>query len=284
MCLIVIAWHAHRDYPLIVAANRDEFFRRPTLPADWWKDAPHLLAGRDQQRGGTWLGVTRQGQFAAVTNYREPPSGPPAAESRGELVGNFLRGNVPPFYYLHEIAGRRANYDGFNLLVADGEQLWFLGKREQAPRELKPGIYGMSNGDLDARWPKVIKGKRAMEGVMQVSGGFALTARARERKRRKTITHALFTLLANRLPAADGDLPDTGIGLEWERMLSPIFVHADGYGTRSSTVVLADHRGIVHFHERSFGADGSLSGESLRDFQVQADAPRALDGTYPVRG
>jgi uncharacterized protein with NRDE domain len=267
MCLIVIAWKTHRDFPLIVAANRDEFFKRPTRAADWWEDAPDLLAGRDLLRGGTWLGVTRQGRFAAVTNFREPSSGPPAPESRGELVGNYLHGDVPPAYFLHDVCTRRRNYDGFNLLVADRESLWFLGKSEPGPRELAPGIHGMSNGDLDAPWPKVQKGKRAMQGVLELGRGFGFSARQSERRQRKAIHRTLFALLAHRVPAADGDLPDTGIGLEWERALSPVFVHADGYGTRSSTIVLVSRNGGVWFHERSFGADGRPAGDSVHEFQ-----------------
>jgi uncharacterized protein with NRDE domain len=263
MCLIVIAWRAHRDYPLIIAANRDEFFRRPTEAAGWWQDAPDLLAGRDRQRGGTWLGVTKRGRIAMVTNYREPPSGPPAPQSRGALVGDYLRGEIPAAECLREIAGRRAAYDGFNLIAGDGGALWFLGRREPAPRELAPGVHGMSNGDLDAPWPKVVKGKETLAAVLDCSESTAAGERA------EFLRKALFSLLADRSPAREGDLPDTGIGLEWERTLSPIFVHADGYGTRSSTVVLVDRQGIVQFHERSFDALGRPAGDSVHEFRVQ---------------
>jgi uncharacterized protein with NRDE domain len=286
MCLIVIAWRVHRDYPLIIAANRDEFFERPTEPAHWWRDAPHLLAGRDTLRGGTWFGITKQGRIAMVTNYREPTSGPRAPESRGALVGDFLKGEAKASDYLRDIAGRRANYDGFNLIAGDREALWFLGKREPGPRELNAGIHGMSNGDLDAPWPKVLKGKVTLKDLMDSFEGSPLPSREREpteirsgatrssppplrgrdREGGESITESLFKMLADRAPAPDAELPDTGIGRELERKLSPIFVHLDGYGTRCSTVLTLDRGGRIHFRERSFGSDGRAAGDSTHEF------------------
>jgi uncharacterized protein with NRDE domain len=266
MCLIVIAWRVHRDYPLIVAANRDEFFERPTEPAHWWRDAPNLLAGRDTLRGGTWFGITKQGRIAMVTNYREPPSGPRAPESRGALVGDFLKGEAKASHYLRDIAGRRANYDGFNLIAGDRDSLWFLGKREPGPRELNGGIHGMSNGDLDAPWPKVLKGKSTLEGLLSVTGSSPPPGGGRVREGGEVLVKELFSMLADRTPAPDAELPDTGVGRELERKLSPIFVHLDGYGTRSSTVLTLDHGGRIHFHERSFGPDGRAAGDSTHEF------------------
>jgi len=264
MCLIVVAWRAHRDYPLIVAANRDEFFARPTLPAHWWTETPDLLAGRDERRGGTWFGVTKHGRIAMVTNYREPPSGPPAPQSRGALVGEFLKTDVAAPDYQRQIAERRAEYDGFNLIAGDRDSLWFLGKREPAPRELGAGIHGMSNGDLDAPWPKVLKGKRALQDCLERAG----VSPRPSGERGNVLIDSLFSMLADRLPAAVGDLPDTGVGRDLEHKLSPVFVHLDGYGTRSSTVVLLDRHGLLHFHERSFDATGNPAGDSAHTFQL----------------
>lgn len=268
MCLIVIAWHAHRDFPLIVAANRDEFFQRPTESAHWWQDAPGLLAGRDTLRGGTWLGVTKQGRVAMVTNYREPPTGPRAPESRGALVGDYLRGDMPAADYLHDITTRRANFDGFNLIAGDRGELWFLGKREPGPRALGAGIHGMSNGDLDAPWPKVLKGNLVMRHLLVSVEGSPPPERGRPREGVEALSNELFSMLADRTPAAGADLPDTGVGRELEQKLSPIFVRMDGYGTRSSTVVVINRNGDVHFQERSFGDDGRPSGDATYEFRL----------------
>ena len=152
MCLIVLAWRQHREYPLLLAANRDEFHRRPAAPADFWPQQPALLAGRDLEAGGTWLGISRSGRFAAVTNIRDPDAQGSAPRSRGELTRDFLAGAAPPAAYLDAVAARRGDYLGFNLLLGDSEALWYLhggGASWAAPRRLAPGIHGLSNAALD---------------------------------------------------------------------------------------------------------------------------------------
>ncbi len=164
MCLIVLAWHAHPDFPLIVAANRDEFHRRPAAPAAFWEDQPSILAGRDLEAKGTWMGVSRGGRFAAVTNYRGGTE-PRAVESRGALVTRFLEGDAPPERYMKEAKGKAALYSGFNLLATDGKELWWYSNRDGAPRRLDPGTYGLGNTLLDA--PEVENAKRGFEAAIR---------------------------------------------------------------------------------------------------------------------
>jgi uncharacterized protein with NRDE domain len=247
MCLILLAHRVHPEYPLVFAANRDEFYARPTAPAAWWEDAPELLAGRDLQAGGTWMGVTRSGRWAAVTNYRDLPSERTGVRSRGELVSEFLRGHETPEAFLREIAERAAEYNGFNLLVADREQLWYFSNRGDEPRKLGPGVYGLSNHLLDTPWPKVMRGKQALSALLADGPAPA----------------PLFEILVDADPAPEAELPDTGVGQEWERALSSLFIATPTYGTRASTVLLIDAGGVATFVERSFAA-GAQRGEEVR--------------------
>ncbi|HEV2148447.1 MAG TPA: NRDE family protein [Longimicrobiaceae bacterium] len=240
MCLILLALDARPDYPLVVAANRDEFYTRPTAPAGWWDDAPGVLAGRDLRGGGTWMGVSRGGRFAAVTNYRDTLPVSPDAPSRGHLVGGFLRGGEAPEAYLRALEGRAGEYAGFNLLVGEGGRLWYFGNRGgEPPRELVPGVYGVSNALLDTPWPKVERGKAGLRAIL--GGGGPVDP------------EALFRLLWDAEPAADPLLPDTGVGIELERVLSSPFIRSPEYGTRASTVLLAG-RGAVTLVERGMAA------------------------------
>jgi len=237
MCTLLLAWQVDPARPLIVAANRDEFRARPSAVAHFWPEAPQLLAGRDLLAGGTWLGVTRQGRFAALTNVREPAvAAPPGAPSRGRLVLDFLRGAAPPADYL---AGLDAGaYAGFNLVVGDVDALWYLGNRCGEPRPLTPGVHGLSNAGLDTPWPKVRRG-RARLGELAGAG-------------RATPT-ALLALLADERAADDVELPDTGVGLALERLLSPLFIAGAAYGTCSSTALVFHADGRVEFRERTTG-------------------------------
>ena len=235
MCTLLVAWHAHPELALVVAANRDEAYDRATERARFWSDAPDLLAGRDLVAGGTWLGVTRGGRFAAITNVREPGRGAPAlARSRGELVAGFLRGTAEPEAWLAGVALDR--YAGFNLLVGDRSSLWYLSNRRGRPEQVTPGVHGVSNARLDTPWPKVVRGKAGLAAL--VAGGSPALA-------------DLQALLADRAIAADAELPDTGIGLLGERMLAPLFIETPIYGTCSSTVVVVDRAGRVAFSERT---------------------------------
>ena len=237
MCLIFLAWRRHPDYRLVVAANRDEFYARPTAPAGYWPEAPDVLAGRDLEGGGTWLGVTRTGRFAALTNYRRGDDGHiPDAPTRGRLVSDFLLSESSPGEYLQSLVEQAGTYNGFNLLVGDGESLHWFSNRGGEPLILEPGIYAVSNNLLDTPWPKVVRGKDGFQRLL---------------KARDIDPSAIFDLLADRQFAADEALPDTGIGLTRERKLSPIFIAAGDYGTRSSTVLLIEGTGDVTFHERT---------------------------------
>jgi len=239
MCLILVAWRTHPDYPLVVAANRDEFFARPTAAAAFWTDAPQVLAGRDLEAGGTWMGVTRTGRFAALTNFRDPAQTRSDAPSRGSLVADFLAGEESPGDYLRRIEefGRQCN--GYNLLVADGTCLWWASNVAGESRALEPGVYGVSNHLLDTPWPKVGAGKTALKQ--------ALDGLPDDR--------ALFSLLLDDGVHPDEKLPKTGVPLEWERLLSSAFVKSPGYGTRSSTVLCVDRNGWVGFDEQTWLPD-----------------------------
>ncbi|HEX6748721.1 MAG TPA: NRDE family protein [Longimicrobium sp.] len=237
MCLVLLAWDSHPEYRLVVGANRDEFYARPTAPADWWQDAPHVLAGRDLRDGGTWMGVTRTGRFAAVTNFREPQAYRVGAPSRGFLVANFLISRAPTLGYAAGLMPIAPTFNGFNLLLFDGATLAWFSNRAAGARTLPPGVYGLSNHLLDTPWPKVVSGKADLRD--------ALAGPADEMEAR------LFASLARRDPASDTDLPSTGIEPERERALSSAFIATPEYGTRCSTVLLLGRDGEVSLTERT---------------------------------
>jgi uncharacterized protein with NRDE domain len=234
--LIFVAWRQHPTYRLVVAANRDEYYARPTAPAAFWDEAPGVLAGRDLKAGGTWLGVSRDGRFAALTNFRRGDVVRRDAPSRGHLVSDYLRSRSKPDEYLEMLAPRAADYDGFNLLVGNLDQLYWFSNVGADARELEPGVYGIANRLLDTPWPKVVRGKAVFTELIREP---------------HVNVDAMFDLLADRQLADDADLPDTGIGLERERALSPLFIATSDYGTRSSTVVLVDRTGNTTLHERT---------------------------------
>jgi uncharacterized protein with NRDE domain len=247
MCLILAALDAHPDYALVVAANRDEFYDRPTAPAAFWSEHPRILGGRDLRAGGTWLGVDGSGRFAAVTNYRQGEREPPAPRSRGLLVSDYLSSDVDAGGYVARVEREGAEYNGFNLLAGGAGELHWLSNREGRRRRLGPGIYGLSNHLLDTPWPKVTAGKSALTALL---GG-----------READLVSRLFDLLSDKTQVPDDALPRTGIGLAWERLLSSAFIASAEYGTRSSTVVLIGSDGAVTFAERSFGPNGVPAGE-----------------------
>ena len=251
MCLILLAWQTHPDYPLVVAANRDEFFVRPSAPAAFWTEAPDILAGRDLQAGGTWLGVTRGRRFAALTNFRDGGKQGSDAPSRGALVADFLAGECDPEAYLEVLSKRGADYNGFNLFVGDDRRLGYYSNREPGPRWLAPGIYGLSNHLLDTPWPKLSATKAAFADAL---------AQLPE-------STPFLQLLADREIVADAQLPETGVPLEWERILSAVFVTSPDYGTRASTLLTMERTGRVTLLERSFGRDATPLGEVTERFQ-----------------
>ncbi len=242
MCLIALAWKAHPHWPLVVAANRDEWRDRPAEPAHWWPEHPNLLAGRDLQAGGTWMGVTRSGRFAAVTNFRDPSDRRSTALSRGTLVTDFLLSTDSPRDFLASLASRAAQYNGFNLLAGDREQLWYFGSREAEPRPVEAGVHGLSNHLLDEPWPKVRRAREAMSQALAENDP----------------APRLFAMLCDGEGAADAELPDTGVGLDWERRLAPAMITGADYGSRASTVLASSADGEVCFEERSLDALGHV--------------------------
>ena len=237
MCLILFAYKVHPSYNLILAANRDEFYERPSSPADFREDAPQVLAGRDLQEGGTWMGIDRAGRFAAITNYRDPASWKNIAPSRGGLVSSYLCGNQSPDEYSDKISRQAQLYNGYNLILGDRHDLLAYSNRGEK-QKLKPGIYGLSNHLLNTPWPKVSRGKKLLKAVLDKKGA--------------ELEDALFAVLADRKLPADSKLPDTGIGVEWERVLSSIFIASPIYGTRSSTILLIGKNGRVKFVEKVY--------------------------------
>lgn len=237
MCLILFAYDRHPEYELVLLANRDEFFHRPTRQAGFWEDEPRILAGRDLKEGGTWLGVRPSGRLAAVTNVREPGRTVDAAESRGSLVKDFLASGMSSAAYAADVETRGDRFNGFNLLLWDGSDLSYVTNRPDArARSVAPGIHGLSNADLDTAWPKVESGKRELENVLKEG------AIAAER---------LLDILRDDARAPDEKLPDTGVGLDLERVLSSRFIRSPDYGTRSSTVVLIERSGRIVFIEQT---------------------------------
>lgn len=239
MCVIYLAIDHVPDHPLVLIANRDEFYDRPTAAAAFWEDDPNIYGGRDLKGGGTWLGVTRDGRFAAVTNYRDPGA-PTGARSRGELVADFLRSKSEAEEYLCQVAARSEEYSGFNLFVGEiGErhEVFYYSNRGGAVKKLPSGIYGLSNHLLDTPWPKVESGKTRFAELLEAG----LPANEK-----------LFELLADGSLAADGDLPSTGVPAEIEKALSAIFIRIPGYGTRSSSVLIFESSGVWRLDERVF--------------------------------
>ena len=250
MCLILFSYKLHPDYRLILAANRDEFYDRPTASLDYWSDHPDVLAGRDLKGNGTWLGITRNGRLAAVTNYREPAPHRDNAPSRGILIRDFLIGNSSPEHYLKAVSKKSKAYNGFNLIAGDPSGLYYYSNRASHVRRLQPGLYGISNHLIDTAWPKIQRGKDLLQG--QLSG------------RKKIDIEKIWGILADQWLPADKALPDTGVGLEWERILAPLFISSPDYGTRSSSIVLMEYSGRTTFMERTHlnSANSAESGET----------------------
>jgi len=257
MCLIAFSYREHSDYRLILAANRDEFYARPAAGLGAWGDAPDIIAGRDEVGGGTWLGITRQGRFAAVTNYRDPRAVREHAPSRGRLVTDYLRGREAPGLYMENLCERAGQYSGFSLLAGDERELYYFCNIDNAVRNLGPGTYGVSNHLLDTPWPKVWRAKRALNKLVRAD----------------TITSALLLdLLTDTAPADTQELPDTGVGPRLERQLSPIFINGETYGTRASTALTITCAGSVSITERAH------PGGEIRSLQWRLSGDRLHSG------
>ncbi len=261
MCLIALAHRAAPDHPLVLAANRDEFFARESAPAAFRRDPAsgrELLAGLDLAAGGSWLGTTRDGRFAAVTNIRDPSRPARGRRSRGELVRDFLTGDAGPEEFAGSLSGGFDEFAGYNLLVGDGSRLFHVDSAAGAVRELPPGVYGLSNGALDGPWPKVRRGREGLRRLLADGGAPS--------------TDALTRMMLDREEAPDAELPDTGVPLEAERRLSPPFVldAARGYGTRCTTAIVRDRAGAVRFSEHGFDGAGKRTGARFFEFALRA--------------
>ncbi len=254
MCLALIATQVRDDMPLVVAANRDEFYARPAAPAAFWLDAPGLLAGRDLSAGGTWLGVTRDGRFALLTNHRDPRAHRDGAPSRGALVTEFLRGKGNAGDFLRMKEKEAAAYNGFHLVVGDVREILYFTNTDGRLRPLAPGVHGISNGPVDEPWPKVTQSTARLARLLESPSPPA--------------PEALLDLLSDRERSPDTELPSTGIPLEWERALSSVFVVHGGYGTRCSTALLVSKEGLVRFVERSFDPAGAPTGTVAVSFRL----------------
>jgi uncharacterized protein with NRDE domain len=255
MCLILIAFISHPRYKLIMAGNRDEYYERPTAQAGFWNESPRLLGGRDLRSGGTWMGITRNGRIAVLTNYRDPSATKNHAPSRGKLVSDFLLGNDHPVAYLEQLNQRKQEYNGFNLIIGQHNDLYWYSNRGSEIRRLVPGIYGLSNALLDTPWPKVLRGKEAFKRLLSAREG--------------PNPEGLFHILDDRSIPDDEDLPDTGVGPEWERILSPIFVKSPTYGTRVSTLLFVTLDNQINFMEKTFDPEGNHSSIRQLEFRIE---------------
>jgi uncharacterized protein with NRDE domain len=255
VCLLFIAYKSHPHYPLILAANRDEFYDRPTKAASFWEERPDLLAGRDLKGGGTWLGITKGGRVAAITNFRDLAALKVNAPSRGLLVGDYLLGNEDPEEYLRGLKDRSGAYSGFNIVVGRVDDLYYFSNMDGTVRKIPKGSHGLSNHFLDTPWPKVERGKELLGRVLS--------------EKEDPSFEAIFDVLADRSRPDDSMLPDTGVGLEWERVLSPIFVETEGYGTRSSSIIMVKRDGGGTFVERVFNGGAEGCEEHRFNFEVR---------------
>lgn len=257
MCLIALAYKQHPNYPFLLSANRDEFYKRPAQAANYWEEHPQLLAGRDIEAGGTWLGITTNGRFAAITNYREEGSdGKTYPLSRGELSRNFLTGNEPAEAFLQRIKPNDKSYAGFNLLLMDDTGLFCYSNRDSTVIALQPGLYGLSNHQIDTPWPKVKRAKQRLGETL---------------KNTKISHEQLFYTISDSNPVEANELPeiDFDMDLEWAKQVSAQFIKSEDYGTRASTTILIANDGQVKFRERNFLANGLESEQRDYCFAIE---------------
>ena len=260
MCILFIANNQRDDFPLIIAANRDEFYARPTAPSHFWKSHPELLAGQDLQADGTWMGVTKQGRIAALTNIRDPRNNRDDAISRGELVANWLKDNnsedpaVDAKRYEQAIQQSRQQYNGYNLVFGHVNALQVYNNANNTTHAIGKGVYGLSNADIVTHWPKVTQGINALNDYISNAD--------------KICHETLFNILKCEQKAPDERLPNTGISYEWEKALSSIFIHTPEYGTRTSTILLLDRHNRITWKERCFSNSGNATETREFSFSV----------------
>jgi uncharacterized protein with NRDE domain len=255
MCLILFSYKNHLQYDLILASNRDEFRDRPTAQLDFWDDYPDVLAGRDLMSGGTWMGITRTGRFAALTNFRSMPMIKQNSPSRGNLVKDFLLGNMSASDYIQSIRTNAKSYSGFNLIVGNMSELFYFSNCKKNVLQIPSGLYGLCNNFLDVPWPKVEKGKQQLSKCLNNNSDPNIKQ--------------IFTLLSDSTCPETNQLPRTGVSLEWEKMLSPIFIDNPFYGTRSQSILTIKPSGYVSFYERTIHRDNIRKGDiRKRSFQI----------------
>jgi len=250
MCLLFFSYRLTPGYPLVVAANRDEFLARPTARLDYLNPEKTLLAGRDLQGGGTWLGITADLRFAAITNYRNPAANRPEAPSRGEILMNYLTGTMEAASYLQALAKEGGKYNGCNVILGDARELYFYSNITGEIERLSPGFYGLSNHLLDSPWPKVVRGKELLYPHMVATDHIQ--------------PQVLLQLLTDSWRPPDEELPATGVGPEWERLLSAIFIDGPGYGTRSSAVISVSDGGRINFTEQTWSPSSDRASGGAR--------------------
>ena len=255
MCILFIAVNQHQAYPLIIAANRDEFYARPTAKSCFWDEYPHMLAGKDVQAGGSWMGINRQGQIGALTNIRDPRHINQLAPTRGKLVSDYLTQSMSAQQYLQKLKQQGGQYNGFNLLFGQWHDLQVYNNHDRQTQDLTTGVYGLSNASLNSPWPKTASG-------MERLANYCADSHSLEPEH-------LFTLLRDDTQARDEDLPQTGVPLEWERKLSSIFIQSPDYGTRSSTLILIDQKQRATWQERTFDHTGQCIVQQNYNFDIK---------------
>lgn len=246
MCLILLVVGVHPDYPLILCGNRDEFYQRPTRQAHYWSENEQIFAGKDLEKGGTWLGVTTSGRIAAVTNVRDNLKTKKDHRSRGELVTDFLKSDIDALNYINEMRAKGFSYQGYNLIVGNSEEWYYTSNRMEAGSKLGKGIHVLSNAQLNTNWPKTERLKGYFTDIVN------------HQAEESVFIEELISMLRDQTIYQDIDLPDTGVGLELERMLSPIFINGDHYGTRASTIILIRRGGHIRFVEQTYGPKAAL--------------------------
>ena len=258
MCILFIAVQQHPTFPLIIAANRDEFYKRPTHPSHFWSESPELLAGKDLEAGGTWMGMTRFGDLSALTNIRAPHLIKDDAKSRGSLVYDFLMDEEKKQQYVSYLHQSREEFNGYNLLFGKWNDLAVYNNHEDSLQYLHPGFYGLSNANLNSPWPKINKGVQALRNYCKTHD--------------EMDDEQLFELLRNEEKAKDHLLPVTGVPEQWEKQLSSVFINVEGYGTRSSTLLYINNEGEVHWHERSWDDQANHVEDRRFSFTLESKA------------
>lgn len=254
MCLIAFNTNQHEKYKLIMIANRDEFYPRPTASAEFWNDYPYILGGRDLESFGTWMGIAKSGRIAALTNYRDPTLERERKTSRGDIVADYLIRTEPTESYLDELNQSATDYNGYNFISGHPDQLYYYSNQIDQHYALEPGTYGISNHLINTPWPKVTSVKNELDNYLNSD--------------LEINSNNLFRILIDETKADEAHLPATGISKKLEKQLSPIFIKTENYGTRSSTVLLIDYDNNVDFIERTFN-NGELKKENAFSFKIK---------------